>query len=171
MTTTTAQRTTSSKPGAVGKAGDGADNEADGGKGKGGKSPSAKFFKSKKFLIAVVGVLVIGGGAYKFAMPHKAAPPAGGDVVPIDAMTVNLAGGHFLKVAAGVQLVKGKASATDFNVSQAAQALIDEFSNRTVQSLSTNAEREKLRKDLVANVKKAYPEEVFDVFLTQFVYQ
>jgi flagellar FliL protein len=154
MTTPTAQRTTSSKPGAVGKAGDGADNEADGGKGKGGKSAGGKFFKSKKFLIAVVGVLVVGGGAYKFAMPHKAAPPTGGDVVPIDAMTV-----------------KGKASATDFNVSQAAQALIDEFSNRTVQSLSTNAEREKLRKDLVANVKKAYPEEVFDVFLTQFVYQ
>lgn len=169
MSTPTAQRTTSSKPGGVGKAGDaGAGSEADGAKAKGGK---AKLFKSKKFLIAVVGVLVLGGGAYKFAMPHKAAPPVGGDVVPIDAMTVNLSGGHFLKVAAGVQLVKGKATATDFNVSQAAQALIDEFSNRTVQSLSTNANREKLRKDLVTNVKKAYPEEVFDVFLTQFVYQ
>jgi flagellar FliL protein len=166
MSTPTAQRTTSSKPGAVGKAGDaGADGEKDGATAKG------SFFKSKKFLIAVVGVLVVGGGAYKFAMPHKAAPPAGGEVVPIEAMTVNLAGGHFLKVAAGVQLVKGKATATDFNVSQAAQAVIDEFSNRTVQSLSSNAAREKLRKDLVANVKKAYPEEVFDVFLTQFVYQ
>jgi len=167
MSTPTAQRTTSGKSGAVGKAGD-PDGEADGTKAKGGKG---KLFKSKKFLIAVVGVLVLGGGAYKFAMPHKAAPPVGGDVVPIEAMTVNLAGGHFLKVAAGVQLVKGKATATDFNVSQAAQALIDEFSNRTVQSLSSNAAREKLRTDLVDNVKKAYPEEVFDVFLTQFVYQ
>jgi flagellar FliL protein len=170
MSTPTAQRTTSSSPGGVGKAGDpGATGEEQGGgKGKGAKGG---FFKSKKFLIAVVGVLVVGGGAYKFAMPHKAAPPTGGDVVPIDAMTVNLAGGHYLKLAASVQLVKGKATATDFNVSQAAQALIDEFSNRTVQSLSTNAAREKLRTDLVTNVKKDYPGEVFDVFLTQFVYQ
>jgi flagellar FliL protein len=171
MTTPTAQRTTSSKPGAGGKAGEAGGakgEEQDGAKAKGNKG---SFFKSKKFLIAVVGVLVVGGGAYKFAMPHKAAPPTGGDVVPIDAMTVNLAGGHYLKVAASVQLVKGKASATDFDVSQAAQALIDEFSNRTVASISTNTAREKLRTDLVTQVKKAYPGEVFDVFLTQFVSQ
>ena len=172
MSTTTApreNRTTGSGPVAPAKSG-GAGKDADQDAAK-DKAAKGKFFKSKKFIIAVVGLLVVGGGAYKFAMPHKAAPPTGGDVVAIDAMTVNLAGGHYLKVAAGVQLVKGKASASDFDTSQAAQALIDEFSNRTVASISTNAAREKLRLQLVANVKKAYPGEVFDVFLTQFVSQ
>lgn len=170
MSTPTAQRTTTLKPGTPGKAGDaGAKGEdEDGAKVKGSKG---SLFKSKKFLIAVVGVLVVGGGAYKFAMPHKAAPPAGGDVVPIEAMTVNLAGGHYLKVAASVQLVKGKATATDFDVSHAAELLIDEFSNRPISAMDSDAERNKLKAELLTNVQKAYPKEVFQVFLTQFTYQ
>lgn len=171
MSTTTAPqaRTTSSGSSASGKAdGSAKDDDETGAKGKGGKG---SLFKSKKFILVLVGVLVIGGGAYKFLMPQKAAPPTGGDVVPITAMTVNLAGGHYLKIALGVQLVKGKASATAFDTSHASELVIDEFSNRSMTLLDTNATRKKLTDDLLTQLKKAYPGEVFDVFLTQFVTQ
>ncbi len=127
--------------------------------------------KSKKFLVVVAIVLAVGGGAYKFLAPHPVGPPTGGDVVALDATTLNLAGGHYLKIAISVQLVKGKATATDFTTSKAAEATIDEFSDRTVASLSSNRARQKLTADLLAKLKLAYPGEVFDVFLTQFVTQ
>jgi flagellar FliL protein len=171
MTATAARenRTVSSKPSAVGKAGAGSKKgdpaDAAGGKKKG-------LFKSKKFLIILALVLALGGGAYMFLKPAgKPAPPTGGDVVAMDATTLNLAGGHYLKLAVAIQLVKGKASATDFNTSHAAELVIDEFSNRTVTALSSNAARKQLTGDLLTAIQKAYPGEVFQVFLTQFVTQ
>jgi flagellar FliL protein len=141
---------------------------ASGAKDEGSVSPEAdvapaksrrRVFKSKKALIVA------------FAMPSKAAPPAGGDVVSLDATTLNLAGGHYLKIAVAIQLVKGKADAASFPASHAAELTIDEFSNRTVDALSSNDARKKLTSELLAKVQKAYPGEVYDVFLTQFVTQ
>src|SRR4051812_25902965 len=76
--------------------------------------------RSKKFLIAVVLLLVAAGAAYKVLMPSKPGPVVGGDVVAMDATTLNLAGGHYLKIAISIQLVRGKAAATDFPTSHAA---------------------------------------------------
>jgi flagellar FliL protein len=86
-------------------------------------------------------------------------------------LTINLAGGHYLKLAIAVELVAGKATKDTFASSQAAQLVIQEFSDRSVPSLSSNAARDKLTKDLTSRIKKAYPGEVYDVFLTQFVTQ
>jgi flagellar FliL protein len=138
-------------------------------KGEAPAKPSK--FKSKKFLIIVVAVLALGAGGYMFLKPTKTPPPSGGDVVAMDATTLNLAGGHYLKIAVAIQLVKGAASATGFSSSHAAELVIDEFSNRTVVSLGSNAARKKLTADLLADIKKAYPGEVFDLFVTNFVTQ
>lgn len=135
------------------------------------KASKKSLFKSKKFLIAVAAVLAIGGGAYTFLKPTTVAPPSGGEVVAMDATTLNLAGGHYLKIAVAIQLVKGKATSEAFSTSHAAELVIDEFSNRSVASLSTNKARKALTEDLLTKIKQAYPEEVFDVFVTQFVTQ
>ena len=135
------------------------------------KSEKKSFLKSKKGILLIVAVLVVGGGAYKFLMPKKVGPPTGGDVVALDPNTVNLAGGHYLQIAVGIQLVKGRASATSFETSHAAELVIDEFSNRTVAALSTNAARDKLHTQLETELKKAYPGEVYDLFFTKFVTQ
>jgi flagellar FliL protein len=116
-------------------------------------------------------VLVAAGGAYKFAVPHPAGPAKPGAVVPLEATTLNLAGGHYLKIAISIQLVAGKGSADSFSTSHAAELTIEQFSNRTVTSLSSNAARQRLLKDLLAHLKTAYPGEVYDVFVTQFVTQ
>ncbi|MGH3494945.1 MAG: flagellar basal body-associated FliL family protein [Sciscionella sp.] len=134
-------------------------------------APKRSLLKSKKFLIAVVVVLALGGGAYTFLKPSKAGPPTGGEVVPMDATTLNLQAGHYLKIAVAIQLTKGKASATDFSTSHAAELVIDEFSNRTVSALASNTARKKLTADLLGSIQKAYPGAVYDIFLTQFVTQ
>lgn len=155
------------RPGVTGPKGSAAAEAeaADGGKGK------KSLLKSKKFVMAVVAVLAVGGIGYKMFAPKHVGPPTGGDVVALDATTLNLQGGHYLKVAIAVQLVAGKASTTDFMTSKAAELTIDEFSDRSVDSLSTNAARKKLVAELRNKIKDAYEGEVFDVFLTQFVTQ
>lgn len=136
------------------------------------KAKAGKRKPSKKIVIILVLILAIGGfvGSKKF-MPAKAEAPQPGDVVIMDPTTLNLAGGHYLKVAISIQVVAGKATKDTFASSQAAQLVIQEFSDRSVDSLSSNAARDKLTTELKARIKKAYPGEVYDVFLTQFVTQ
>jgi flagellar FliL protein len=136
-------------------------------------SPSKKggFFRSKKFVIAAVAVLALGGGGYKFLGPKHTPPPTGGTVIPLTSTTLNLAGGHYLKISIAIQVVKGAVQADEFSTSHAAQLMIDEFSNRTVTSISSGAARDALRADLLTKVKHAYPGEVYDLFLTEFVTQ
>lgn len=142
---------------------------AAGADGEGGGAAKKK--SKKKLIMIVVLVLVVAAAGYKFtrpAPPFKAAP---GDTVAMDATTLNLAGGHYLKLALSVELVKGKASATSFQSDQAAQAVIDTFSNKTVADVSTQAKRTALTSDLKKEIQKDYPGEIWDIYLTQFVTQ
>jgi flagellar FliL protein len=161
-TTPVSSKTASGKPG-------GSANE----EGEGEVAKKASPLKNKKVLIGIVALLAIAGGVYQtmFAPKPKPAPPSGGDIVALDPTTLNLADGHYLKIALGVQLVKGKATLADFQNSQAQALVISEFSDRSVDSLSSNAARAKLSDDLLAKLKKAYPDKVFGVYITQFVTQ
>jgi flagellar FliL protein len=144
----------------------GAKGAGKGKKGKGGKS-------KKKLIIMIVLLLGVAGAAYQFllAKPAKAGPPTGGEIVQLDPETVNLNAGHYLKIAVAVQVVQGKSTAATFQGSQAEQLIIDEFSNRSVPSLSSNAMRKKLSTELEKKIKSAYDGSVFKIFLTQFVMQ
>lgn len=134
--------------------------------------PRRNPLKSKKLLIVLIAVLAIGGGGYWFLLrPHPTPPPSGGDVVALQSTTLNLRGGHYLKIAMSIQLVKGAVSAPDFSTAHAAQLMIDEFSDRTVAAVSSKAARTRLRDELLAKIKHAYPGKVYAVFLTEFVTQ
>lgn len=124
-------------------------------------------------LLAVVLIAAAGGGAYFMFLkkPGPPAPPVGGAMVQMDPQTLSLADGHFLKIQIAIQLTQGKATAATFQTVQAAQILIDTFSNRPVAELTTNPARKSLTAQLLSALKKAYPGEVFDVYLTQFVIQ
>lgn len=54
----------------------------------------------KKLIGALAGALVIaGGGAYEYKMPHRPPPPPKPQTVSIGSFTTNLAGGtHYIKV-------------------------------------------------------------------------
>lgn len=133
--------------------------------------------KSKKKLIIIAAALIValgGGGAGGYVMfapkkPEVKPAPVPGKVAPLEAVTVNLADGHFLKLKMSLQAT---AEATELpDGSKAQDIAIDMFSNRSVAELSSNTERQRAKKELTEQVNKAYHDEVMDVYFTEFVMQ
>ncbi|MGV8978425.1 MAG: flagellar basal body-associated FliL family protein [Cellulomonas sp.] len=141
----------------------------------------AKRKPSKKLILiaAAVLVLVVGAAAYWFLLgPGKAAsggapaaPPAPqpGTVLKIDAVSVNLADGHYLRLGLGLQLTKEVAEAPD--PAKALDLAIALYSGHTVAEVSDPATRDALKAQLVTELTTAYEGEVMDVYLTNFVTQ
>ena len=128
----------------------------------------------KKLIIILAAVLVLGGGGAGsyfmfFSGPSTPKPPEPGEVVPLDAITLNLAEGHFLKIRIALQATAEAAHAPDG--SKALDITIDLFSNRTVAELSTKDARDKVMGELREKIVEAYEHEVMDVYLTEFVMQ
>lgn len=124
----------------------------------------------KKLLIILVAVLAIGGGAYWFVLkPHGPSKPQPGAVLKMDSIQVNLASGHYLKIGVALQLTKGASS--DLDGSQALDATIEEFSGRDMNSLTKPGQREKLKSQLEATLRKDYDGDVMGVYFTDFVTQ
>jgi flagellar protein FliL len=176
MSSPSVVRTAGSGGGGIKSAGGGKGEptDDDGKKGKKGKKGGEGKKSKKKLIIIVVAVLVVVAVAYEFVLaPKKAAkpgPPVPGLVVPIDAVTLNLQGGHFLKIALGLQEIKKPKDAT-LDVSKAEDIMIAEFSNKTMAALATDAGRNAAKADLLKQLEKAYPGDLMDVYYTQFVAQ
>jgi flagellar FliL protein len=133
---------------------------------------------SKKLLIIIIaGVLVLGGGgagAYfmYFSGPSKPAAkpaPKPGKVVPLEAITLNLRDGHFLKIKLALQATADAKEAPDG--SKALDITIATFSNLSVAELSSGPARETAKKELTKKITEAYKGEVYDIYFTEFVMQ
>src|SRR3546814_688837 len=100
----------------------------------------------------------------------KPAPsePAPGEVLPLTAIQVNLAGGHYLRIGLALQLVEG---AEEADGSKALDAAIEIFSGQKVSTVTDPEERDKLKDELTEAVREAYHEEVLEVYYTDFVTQ
>lgn len=137
-----------------------------------GAAEAAPKKKSKKKLIMILGlVLVLGGGGY-FFMGRKSGPPPApkpGEVVALEPITVNLEGGHYLKLGIALQAPTTAGEAPDG--SRALDIAIDEFSNRSIEELSSAKTRNHLKEELRKKVIEAYEHEVMDLYFTEFVTQ
>jgi len=144
------------------------------------EEPEAK--KSRKpskrtVIILVAALLVVGGGAgYVFVLKPAggsvaavAPAPKPGTVLTVDAVSVNLAGGHYLRLGLGLQLTADVTEAPD--PAKALDLAITLFSGRTVAEVSAPKTRDRLKAELAASLSKAYDGEVMDVFLTDYVTQ
>lgn len=125
----------------------------------------------KKLIIIVVAVLALaGGGWFMFLKPKgPPPPPAPGAVVKLDAVTLNLSKGHFLKLGLALQ-----ATTTAKEPPEGSKALdiaISTFSDKDPAELSSNEARETIKEALVKQVEKAYEGDVMDVYFTEFVMQ
>ena len=157
--------TKNSKGGAKGGPGDP-------GKAK-GKQAGKKKPKKVKIAVLVVVLLVLGAVA-KFTVLAPSAPageakPAPGHVVAMTDMTLNLAGGHYLRIKLALQTVEG--TPEELDTSEAAQAVIDQFSDRPVAELTGQAAREKAKTELLGKLQKIYPKQIMDVIYTEFFTQ
>lgn len=136
--------------------------------------------KSKKMLmiIAIAAVVLIGGGAGTFFMlssnSAQAAPKKGVVTAIDDALTVNLADGHYLKLKFSLQQTADTGT-TAVDTAEALNLAIDEYTGKSVADLSTEKSRDAIKAELLQKIVKTYTvnktEEVMDIYYTQFVTQ
>jgi flagellar protein FliL len=135
-------------------------------------APAGEKKKSKKKLIMIVVVVLLlgGGGYFMFGKKKGPAPaPKPGSVVVIPSITVNLTGGHFLKLGLALQATLKVKEPPDG--SKALDLAISELSYKSVAELSSNKARDAIKAKLREKVIEAYEGEVMDVYFTEFVMQ
>ena len=138
------------------------------GAGEPGEKPS-KGGKKKKIVLLLVLVLAIGGAAYWFVLkPTPKVEPKPGEVVRLEPIQVNLAGGHYLKIGIALQLT---ADAHEVDGSQALDATIETFRGLSMDQLTRSESRAKLKEHLDKELEHLYHGEVMDVYFTDFVTQ
>ncbi|WP_066585305.1 flagellar basal body-associated FliL family protein [Cellulomonas timonensis] len=159
----------------------GAKNAQPGAALKAADEPVAKKGGGRRKLLvigAVVLLLVLGAaGAYlggvfdKGASASPSAPPAPvpGEVLAVEPVSLNLAGGHYLRLGLGLQLTTDVTEAPD--PSKAVDVAIALFSGRTMEEVSDPATRDALKAELAEQLAEVYEGEVMDVYLTNYVTQ
>ena len=151
-------------------------------KGKKGKDDAEdgeakKGGKLKLIIIAVVALLAIGAGLYFFVFAGSgddAEPaPVAGIVLPLDSVTVNLAGGGYLKVGVTLQLTE-EAGETAPDGAEATDIIIDMFSQ--AQPTDVTGNRDAMKAELQQRIEDAYNTEeagdlVMGIYYTEYVTQ
>ena len=89
--------------------------------------------KLKKILILVVLLAVVGGAVWFFFLkPKPVEAPKPGEVVALEPIQINLAGGHYLRVGVALQLTE---KAHEADGSKALDATIAVFSGQPMEEL------------------------------------
>jgi len=123
--------------------------------------------------------VLLGSSPKKAAGSHKPEP---GVIVQLDAMTLNLADGHFLKLGLALQLTKqasgsaaapaqGAAAAPAVDGAPAQDAAITVLGERTYAQLLAPGGRTRARQSLQREVATRYGGKVMRVYFTEFVMQ
>lgn len=165
------------------------ESEADGGKGGGGKMMPAAMIS---LALVAAGYFVggRGGGAAPAAeatvITVIAPEPEVGEIINLDPININLADGHYLRVAISIGMAAphqesgeaaaaghGEAAATETTepTAPAADLVLSTFAGKTIEELSTLEGRVAARDHLQEGLKEFYGEEVLTVFFTEFVMQ
>jgi flagellar FliL protein len=142
----------------------------------------------KKLMMIVAGVVVLalagggfmmmkGGGKAEAAEAEDAKKEAKaeelGEIIKLDAITLNLADGdHYLKVGIALQLSKkAPAEEVDAQSPRALDETIRFLGAHSFEELNGPKEREKARKELAHKLGEMFEENVIDVYFTDFVMQ
>ena len=126
--------------------------------------------RKKKLLLVVLVLALVGGAGYWFFLkPAGPTEPEPGVVLKLDAIQINLADAHYLKV--GIALQASKDAGEELDGSAALDETIDLFSGQAMEDLARRAYREKLKKELEHRLDEAYDGEVIGVYFTDFVTQ
>ncbi|KRA31147.1 MULTISPECIES: flagellar basal body-associated FliL family protein [unclassified Nocardioides] len=125
--------------------------------------------KIKKIGIVVLAIAVLAAGAWYFMLkPQGKVEPKPGEVVQLEAIQVNLASGHYLRLGLALQLTS---TAKEADGSKALDAAIGVFSGRPVGEVNKPEMREELRTELNKELQERYEGEVMEVYFTEFVTQ
>jgi flagellar protein FliL len=137
--------------------------------------------KKKLLLIGLVALLAVAGAAYFFLFASsgeaEAEEPVAGEVLPLEAVAVNLAGGGYLKVGIALQLTEAAAGGGHggggVDGSHALDLVISTYSQ--AKPADVVGARDALKEALEQKIVEAYTEDghqmVMDVYLTEYVTQ
>ncbi|HEU5044258.1 MAG TPA: flagellar basal body-associated FliL family protein [Nocardioidaceae bacterium] len=125
----------------------------------------------KKLVAVVLLVIAVAAAAGWWFVLKPAAPsrPQPGAVLKLDAIQVNLADGHYLRI--GIALQASKGAPTDLDGSKALDATIELFSGQPMGKLAVRSYRDRLKGELVHRLDALYDGEVIGVYFTDFVTQ
>jgi flagellar FliL protein len=152
---------------------------------KGGKGKKGNLVPAVVIAIGlIVGGKMMGGGGGAAPAASAVATTTtlvAGPVVKIDPITLNMSDGRFLRVGLGFQLSADAATAahtakpdtTDAagTYAKALDLAIGVLGGQNYQELVSPAGREAAKKELLKELKVAYPHEIEDVYFTEFVLQ
>jgi flagellar FliL protein len=121
----------------------------------------------------------VGGGYEKFMAPAKkpvagaaVAPPKPGPLVEPDAVTVNLAGGHYLRIGIALQFSIKVSKTAPPDGSAALDQTITYLTGQQAAPLETPAGLAAVKAALTPLIAKAYPTDpLLEVLITSFVIQ
>lgn len=125
--------------------------------------------------LVIVAALVVAAAAGWFLLRPGAASEAEpaevelGTVQAVEPISINLAGGRYLRLGLGLQLTAEVAE--DVDTVKALDLAIALFSQRSVEEISTAEGRDALKRELAAQLTEVYEGEVVDVYFSNFVYQ
>lgn len=138
--------------------------------------PPAPAKKSRTALIVllIVAVLALAAAAFVYlrlvggdteAVPEAPEP---GATVPVEAISVNLADGHYLRIGYSIQLT---AEAEEIETAKATDITLALFSGLTIEEVNDATRRTELKAELTRNLADAYDGEVMAVYYTDYVTQ
>jgi flagellar FliL protein len=104
----------------------------------------------------------------------KGEPIEEGGQVPLDAVTVTLQDGGYLKFAVALQLskeTKAEKFVAENEGEKARSVALESFTCRTTQDVSTAAGQQEAKDEVAARVVNAYHGKVLDVYFTEWIIQ
>jgi flagellar FliL protein len=133
--------------------------------------------KKKLLLIGLVVLLAAAGAAYFFLFPGSAeadTEPVAGDVLVLEPIAVNLAGGGYLKIGVTLQFTEegsagGGHGAGGPDGSKATDLIISTFSQAAPADVT--GAREALKVALEKKIIEAYHGDVMEIFYNEYVTQ
>jgi flagellar protein FliL len=136
--------------------------------------------KKKLMIIVIAVVVLLGGGAGAYFMfftggTEVVPPPKKGAVVAMEsALTINLADGHYLKLAFTLQATEDAGEA-EIDNAEAIDIAIDKYTGMEIAELETEKGRTAAKAELLEEIEKVYNVDhvhvIMDVYFTQFVTQ
>ncbi|WP_062137962.1 flagellar basal body-associated FliL family protein [Demequina aestuarii] len=144
------------------------------------EAPAAESSKRRLPSLIIGAVLLVAAvGAYWFLMGPGATPADGaeaeveevelGPVQTLESVSINLAGGHYLRLGLGLQT--GASGHGELDGAVALDAAIGLFSGKTKEELADPEVRETLKHELLEAIEEPYHGEVLGVYYTDFVTQ
>ena len=126
----------------------------------------------KKLLLMLAVLLVAGAGAayfFLFSGSGEPAPPEPGEVVALDPVAVNLAGGGYLKIGVALQFSADVGGESVPDGAKATDLIISTFSQ--AKPTDVVGARDALKEALQQKIVEAYEGDVLGIYYTEYVTQ